>query len=165
MENKVIRLVQENDAEDICTIYNHYVVNTHFTFEENILPKHLMWERIRKVSKQFPWYICEVGDEVVGYAYANHWKTRSAYRYTAESTIYLKHDHQGKGIGYELYQNLIDNLIKTGFHSILASIALPNDISIQFHQKFGYRQVGIIKEVGYKFGRQIDVVIMQLILS
>jgi phosphinothricin acetyltransferase len=164
MENKVIRLVQEDDAEAICTIYNHYVAYTHFTFEENILPRHLIWERIRQVSKQFPWFVCDIDGEVVGYAYANHWKTRSAYRFTAESTIYLRHDYQGKGFGSELYQNLIGQLAKTGFHTVLASIALPNDISIQFHHKFGYREVGTIKEVGYKFDRQIDVAILQLVI-
>jgi phosphinothricin acetyltransferase len=101
----------------------------------------------------------------VGYAYATSWKARSAYRFTAESTVYLKHDFVGKGVGTQLYQNLIEQLRKSGFHCILATISLPNDASIGFHRKFGFTETGIIREVGLKFNRRIDVGIYQLILS
>lgn len=157
-------MVHEYDAGAICDIYNEYVTKTHFTFEVDILTKSLIRDRIQQVSQQFPWYVCEIGDEVVGYAYANHWKSRSAYRFSAESTIYLKQDFTGSGVGSELYENLIGQLKISGFHTILASIALPNNISIRFHEKFGYKQVGVIKEVGFKFERRIDVAIFQLML-
>ena len=113
----------------------------------------------------FPWFVCEIGSEIIGYAYANYWKSRSAYRFSAESTIYLKQDFAGFGIGSALYHNLIDHLKKSGFHNVLASVALPNEASIRFHEKFGYQEVGIIKEVGFKFEKRIDVAIFQLILE
>jgi phosphinothricin acetyltransferase len=165
MEHQIIRSVHENDAGAICSIYNYYISSTYFTFEEDVLSRHIIKERIWQVTKHFPWLVCEIGGEIVGYAYATSWKARSAYRFTAESTIYLKHDFVGKGVGTQLYQNLIEQLRKSGFHCILASIALPNEISINFHRKFGYQEVGIIREVGFKFNRRIDVGIYQLILS
>jgi len=165
MEEQVIRAVQANDAGAICSIYNHYISNTYFTFEEDILSRHIIKERIWQVAKQFPWLVCEIGGGIAGYAYANSWKNRSAYRFTAESTIYLDQDFIGKAIGKQLYQNLIEQLRKSGFHCILASIALPNDTSINFHRKFGYNEVGVIREVGLKFNRRIDVAIYQLIIS
>jgi phosphinothricin acetyltransferase len=165
MEHQVIRSVHEKDAGAICSIYNYYISNTYFTFEEDILSRHIIKERIWQVTKHFPWLVCEIDGEIVGYAYATSWKARSAYRFTAESTVYLKHDFVGKGVGTQLYQNLIEQLRKSGFHCILATISLPNDASIGFHRKFGFTETGIIREVGLKFNRRIDVGIYQLILS
>ena len=165
MEHQVIRSVHEKDAGAICSIYNHYISNTYFTFEEDVLSKHIIKERIWQVTKHFPWIVCEIEGEIVGYAYATSWKARSAYRCTAESTVYLKQDFVGKGVGTQLYQNLIEQLRKSGFHCVLATISLPNDASIGFHRKFGFKETGIIREVGLKFNRRIDVGIYQLILS
>jgi phosphinothricin acetyltransferase len=165
LEHQIIRSVHEKDAGAICSIYNYYISNTYFTFEEDILSKHIIKERIWQVTKHFPWLVCEIDGEIVGYAYATSWKARSAYRFTAESTVYLKHDFVGKGVGTQLYQNLIVQLKKSGFHCVLATISLPNDASIGFHRKFGFRESGIIREVGLKFNRRIDVGIYQLILS
>jgi phosphinothricin acetyltransferase len=165
MEHQIIRPVHENDAGVICSIYNYYISGTHFTFEEDLLGKHIIKERIWQVSKHFPWLVCEINGEIVGYAYATTWKTRSAYRFTAESTVYLKHDFVEKGVGSLLYQNLIEQLRKSGFHCVLATISLPNDASIGFHRKFGFKETGIIREVGLKFNRRIDVGIYQLIVS
>lgn len=165
MEPQIIRSVHEKDAGAICSIYNYYISNTYFTFEEDVLSKHIIKERIWQVTKHFPWFVCEIEGEIVGYAYATSWKARSAYRFTAESTVYLKHDFVGKGVGTQLYKNLIEQLKKSGFYCVLATISLPNDASIGFHRKFGFKETGIIREVGLKFNRRIDVGIYQLILS
>ncbi len=93
----------------------------------------------------------------MGYAYSTKWKTRSAYRYTVESSVYVAQKYKQKGIGKALYLKLIKSLKSNGFKRILAGISLPNDESIIFHEKLGFEKVGQLEAVGYKFNRWIDV--------
>jgi len=93
----------------------------------------------------------------MGYAYSTKWKTRSAYRFTVESSVYVAQKYQHKGIGKALYINLIKSLKDDGFRRILAGISLPNNNSVIFHEKLGFKKVGQLEAVGYKFNRWIDV--------
>src|SRR5215210_6331687 len=104
------RPVKITDAEQICTIYNHYIINTTATFEEEEISEEQMRIRIKQLTCRFPWLVYEVKNEVIGYAYATDWKSRSAYRYSAETTVYLNFDYLGKGIGSILYQELIKEM-------------------------------------------------------
>jgi phosphinothricin acetyltransferase len=93
----------------------------------------------------------------VGYAYATYWKPRTAYRYTLETSVYIASDHQKKGIGKKIYSHLIEELKTIGFKTLLAGISLPNKGSVLFHENLGFRKVGQLERVGFKFNKWIDV--------
>jgi phosphinothricin acetyltransferase len=106
-----------------------------------------------------------VEDQVVqGFAYASKWKGRCAYRYSVESTAYLADCSTGRGIGTRLYEALFTELRKSKMHVVMAGIALPNDASIALHEKLGFEKVAHFREVGWKFGKWIDVGYWQLLL-
>lgn len=156
-EYGMIREAAAGDAGQICGIYNHYVENTVITFEEKPVPAAEMEKRIRDISAVFPWLVYEENGSIIGYAYAVKWKTRAAYRFSAESTVYLKNCSLGKGVGSELYRRLIEELKEREVHAVMAGIALPNEKSRKLHEKFGFVKVAHFSEVGYKFGKWIDV--------
>lgn len=161
----MIRPASVADAPVICSIYNHYLLNTWFTFEEEAVGEGEMSGRIQEVTATFPWVVLQDRDEVVGYACANRWKSRCAYRYSAESTVYLRPDCIGRGFGRQLYESLIAKLRDAGMHSVIGGIALPNDGSQHLHEKIGFRKVAHFEQVGWKFNRWIDVGYWELILS
>ena len=160
----MIRNVHPDDAEAICGIYNHYVLNTTITFEEEPVSVETMRQRVRDVTHSFPWILADENGIVAGYAYACPWKTRSAYRHTVESGIYLHKDSMGKGVGTLLYGELLRLLREGGFHAVIGGIALPNPASIALHEKLGFVNIGRFKEVGFKFGKWIDVGYWELML-
>jgi phosphinothricin acetyltransferase len=116
-----------------------------------------MWARVREVLKDYPWLVFEKNNKVIGYAYASKWKARSAYRFSAESTIYLHHNYIGIGVGTMLYQALIEDVKKRDVHRLIAGIALPNEPSIALHERQGFTKCAQFNEVGFKQNRWIDV--------
>jgi len=161
----MIRDVQKEDAERICEIYNHYVENSIITFEEQVVSVSEMQNRIQETSAKFPWLVYEEYGSILGYAYVSSWKSRCAYRYSVESTVYLSKTSVGKGIGSQLYETLIARLRTLSFHSIIAAIAIPNPASAALHEKMGFEKVAHFKEVGWKFGQWIDVGCWELLLK
>ena len=157
-----VRAATPRDAAAICAIYNHYVVNSWFTFEEEPVSVGEMATRIRDLTASMPWFVAGRGGEIVGYAYGNKWKDRAAYRLSAEVTIYLDREFTGRGIGLVLYTRLIDELLARGFHTIIGGIALPNPASQRLHENAGFKKVAHFEGVGLKFGRWIDVGYWQL---
>jgi len=154
----MIRPATRNDAESIARIYNHYILNTIITFEEEAVSVDDMADRIDEIqSAPLPWLVIEQDGIIAGYAYASKWKGRCAYRYSAESTIYLADGYIGQGLGYRLYEALLLQLQAGGYHAVIGSISMPNPSSIALHEKFGMSQVAHFREVGWKFGRWIDV--------
>lgn len=159
----MIRDVKTEDAQQICNIYNYYIKETDITFEEDELYALDMEERILKVAKQkMPWIVYEIDGKVVGYAYASPWRVRAAYRFCAETSIYIDNEISHKGIGTELYKELIERLKSIGIHSILGCLAMPNPKSQGLHEKLGFDKVAHFPEVGFKFERWIDVGYWQL---
>ena len=159
----MIRKSDVSDSVAIANIYNHYIKNTIITFEEKELTPDEISRRIENVfSESLPWIVAENGGKMIGYAYATKWKTRSAYRFSVESTVYLEPSSVGNGIGSRLYNELLSLLKDSGIHVVLGGIALPNPSSIALHEKFGFKQVARFKEVGIKFGKWIDVGYWQL---
>lgn len=157
-----IRPAVISDAGAIAEIYNYYVLNTVVTFEEEPVSVKEMAHRISMVSGVLPWLLCEKDDQILGYACASPWKSRSAYRFSAESTIYLHHLYTGAGIGTRLYSELIYILKnKYPMHTVSGGIALPNPGSIALHEKLGFKKVAHFNEVGWKFGTWIDVAYWQ----
>jgi phosphinothricin acetyltransferase len=162
----MIRAVKSEDGEAICSIYNHYIEKTVITFEERPLEISEMDERIRKISGKYPYLVWEEADGAInGYAYANAWRERSAYRYSAELSIYLRDGFQGRGMGRKLMKSLIEEVRKTDIHSLVAGIALPNERSVALHEKFGFKKTAHLEEVGFKFGNWLDVGYWQLRLN
>jgi len=153
----MIRFIRSEDAEGICNIYNYYVINTTITFEEKEVSEEEMRRRIDTTAKAYPWYVFEENYQILGYAYATKWKERSAYRFSTESTIYVRNGHTGKGIGAKLYEALLSSLEKQGIHVVLGGIAQPNEASVRLHERLGFSKVGQLSEVGYKLGKWIDV--------
>lgn len=153
----MIRNVQIDDANEICNIYNYYVENSVITFEEEIITTKQMVERIERITLKYPYIVYELDGQVVGYAYASTWRSRSAYRYCVESTVYVHRDYIGRKIGSKLYKELIKCLEKLEVHNIMGVIALPNIESVKLHEKLGFYKVGHFKEVGRKLDKWIDV--------
>jgi phosphinothricin acetyltransferase len=162
----MIRPARSEDARSIAVIYNHYVVNTTATFEEEPVPVAEIGRRLEAVcAAGHPWLVEESMGRIVGYAYASAWNPRSAYRYAAEVTVYVAPDHNGLGTGTRLYQALLDRLREKGCRVVIAVITLPNPASVALHEKFGMTQAGEFQRVGYKFGRWLNVGYWQLELS
>jgi L-amino acid N-acyltransferase YncA len=158
----MIREARPEDAEAMCRIYNHYVINTIITFEEEPISLKEMKDRIVKVTRTLPWLVWEENGTVNGYAYASNWKTRSAYRFSVESTIYLHPDVIGRGLGRKLYASLLSELRSRFLHCVIGVIALPNESSVALHERLGFQKVAHFKEVGWKFNHWIDVGCWQL---
>lgn len=159
---RTIRAATPADASGIAAIYNHYITHTVVTFEDEPVSPAEIAERMEDVrSAALPWLVAEESGRVVGYAYATKWRTRSAYRFSAEVTVYLGHEDTGRGIGSNLYAQLFPMLQAKGMHAAMGGIALPNEASVALHEKFGMRKVAHFPEVGFKFGRWVDVAYWQ----
>jgi phosphinothricin acetyltransferase len=160
----MIRPVTTADAPALAAIYNHYVLNTIVTFEEEPITLAESKWRIEEVTATNPWLAAVEDGRILGYAYANKWKSRCAYRYAVESTVYLDKDATGRGLGTQLYTALLAELKKRGLHGVIGGIALPNAASVALHEKLGFKKIGQFKEVGWKFEKWIDVGYWELIL-
>jgi len=152
-----IRSCEAKDLQALCEIYNHYIEHTVITFEEIAVDIAEMAKRVQQTTRAFPWLVCELDSEIVGFAYADKWKGRSAYKYSLETTVYVRHSCLGAGVGKALYTSLLGLLTQANCHVILACIALPNAASVGLHEYFGFKKVAHFAEVGHKFRRWVDV--------
>ena len=141
------------------------MINSTATFEEEDVTEDEMRIRIKQITRRFPWLVYEVANELKGYAYATDWKSRSAYRYSAETTVYIKSDFTGKGIGFLLYQQLISAMKGLSYHSLVGGIALPNNSSIALHEKLNFKKVAHFQQIGFKLDQWVDVGYWQLLLE
>jgi len=153
----MIRKVELKDAEEIVKIYNHYILNTVVTFEEEALTKADMEERIKEKTKSNPWIVFEEEGHILGYAYLGTFRERSAFRHTKESSIYLDKGVVGKGIGGKLYKELIKLAKDYKVNVIIGVITLPNPASIVLHNKLEFERIGSFNEVGFKQDKWLDV--------
>lgn len=160
----MIRTVRSDDAKAICAIYNHYVRETVITFEEIPVSMKEMGARIDAVRAKFPWFVLEEGAGVEGYAHLNTWRERSAYRFTAELSIYLKPGTEGRGRGSALMTALLEAAKKAGLHALVSAVTLPNERSAALHEKFGFTRTAVFTEIGFKQGRWLDVGYWELVL-
>ena len=160
----MIRRVKPDDAHDIALIYNYYVENSTITFETDPVSNKEMADRIANISEKYPYFVFEESGKIVGYCYVSSWKKKAAYSKTVESTIYIVKNFQGKGIGRMLMNKLIYELKEKSFHAIIACITTPNPISVKLHEDLGFRKVSEFHEVGYKFGKWLNVGDWELLL-
>lgn len=153
----MIRPATINDAQQLADLYNYYIRHTLITFEEEELTTDQFAERIQKISANYPFIVFEENGEILGFAYGNKWRERSAYRFALESSVYVKQGHFGKKIGARLYEQLFQDLKKQGCKQVIGVITLPNDTSVKMHEKFGFEKAAHFKQVGLKFGQWSDV--------
>lgn len=154
-----IRPANLNDSDSIADIYNYYIEHTHVTFEETTVTAESIKERVTETLEQELPYLVAIDDQgqLVGYAYASKWKGRCAYRYSVEVTVYLNKNATGKGWGKRLYKALFIELKARSYHVAMGGISLPNPASIALHEALGMQKVAHFTEVGYKFGKWVDV--------
>jgi len=152
-----IRSATTADAEAIQRIYAPFVLETVISFEEVPPTVEEMAGRITSTQKAHPWLVAVDGGKVCGYAYAGAHRERAAYRFSADTTVYIAPEAQRRGIGHMLYAELLPELKRRGVHMAFAGIALPNPGSVALHQSMGFAPVGVYREVGFKFGRWHDV--------
>jgi L-amino acid N-acyltransferase YncA len=147
----------------IAHIYAHHVNHGTATFETEAPDSSEIERRWREVTaKSLPWLVADDGGEVVGYAYAGSYRPRLAYRHTVEDSIYVRADRLGTGMGRLLMPALIEATRACGMHQIIAVIGdSGNQPSINLHRRFGFQDAGLLKDVGFKFGRWLDTVFMQ----
>lgn len=145
------------DAQAICDIYNHYIADTVVTFETELVTEPAMRQRIEDIVARFPYIVYEQDRKILGYAYAGSWRSRAAFDRTVETSVYLHPDATGRGLGHELYIELLKQLRSADIHVAVAGITLPNTKSVALHEKFGFRKVAHFTEVGNKFGKWLDV--------
>lgn len=161
----MIRSASAADAHAISTVYNHFILQSTATFEEAAITPQEMAQRMEASAGRLPFLVAEIDGAVAGYACAAPWKTRSAYRHTVETSVYVAAGFAGMGLGSRLYQALLQDLRARGVHAVLAGIAMPNNASVGLHEAFGFTQVGQMREVGRKFDQWLDVGYWQLLLN
>ena len=168
MDNYIIRQATPDDAESLLEIYSHYVLNTAVSFEYAVPSIDEFRERIRKTLEKYPYIVLQVQDEVIGYAYAGPFKTREAYKYSVENTIYLKKNCTKKGYGRILITALEQRLSEMGFTNANACIAYAssedehlNNNSMEFQEHMGYKLVGTFHKCAYKFDKWYDMIWME----
>ena len=161
-----IRLADPSrDARQVAAIYYPYVINTHITFEYVPPDGSVIASRMKSQQEKFPWLVCEHERELMGFAYGSPFRSQQAYDWSVETTIYVRESAHNLGIGSALYETLIKCLRLQGYMSAVGVIALPNEPSVSLHNKFGYKEIGILPDAGYKSGSWYDVAICRLELK
>jgi L-amino acid N-acyltransferase YncA len=158
-----VRTATEDDIPAVHAIYSHHVSNGLASFEEEPPSREELVRRYRDVTGQrLPYIVAEFGAEVAGYGYCALYRTRSAYRYALEDSIYVRNDMHGRGIGAALLAELIQRCEGLGYRQLIAVIGdSSHAASIGLHASQGFLRVGTLRSVGFKFGRWVDSVIMQ----
>ena len=156
-ESCEIRLATEADAEDMLAIYAPVVRDTAISFELEPPSAEEFRSRIRSTLTRAPWLVCEIDGDTAGYAYAGPLKTRAAYQWSVEVTVYVHEDYRRHGVGSAVYTSLFECLRLQGYVNAYGGIALPNPGSVGLHESMGFFHVGTYRNVGYKLGAWHDV--------
>lgn len=162
----IIRAARPDDAADLLEIYKWYVERTALSYEYFPPSEEEFRGRINNIMKCYPYLVAERDGQLLGYAYAGRFREREAYAWNAETSVYLRTDARGMGLGRKLYSLLGDILRAQGAVKLIANITEPVDEcsdfgSMQFHSSMGYRIAGRLENCGYKFGRWYSTVIME----
>ncbi len=160
-----IRDADFTDLPQILDIYNEVIEHTTavFSYEKHTLAMREEWFQSRQHAK-FPIFVAEDKNEILGFSSYGPFRIWPAYKYTVENSIYVGAAHRGKGLSKLLLQPLIDQAIRQQYHVIIAGIEASNLISIRVHESFGFAEVANFKEVGFKFGKWLDLKFLELIL-
>jgi len=158
----IIRSASIDDAVGLADIYDHHVLTSHATFEIEPVGPGEMGRRVQEtIALGYP-FLVSVDDRIAGYAYGRPFRPRPGYRHAVEVSVYVHPDRYNQGIATNLYEQFFPQLFKMGAHTLIATIALPNNASVRLHERFGFTKAGHFREVGRKFDRWIDVGYWQL---
>ncbi|MDA8196477.1 MAG: GNAT family N-acetyltransferase [Actinomycetota bacterium] len=161
-----LRSVNLRDAEALMSIYNREVVGSRVTLD--LVPRSISQQKawIEEHQGVYPALLAyeSSSDEVVGFASVSPYRIRPGYSTTVENSIYIAPDHQGKGLGKFLLSAILDEAAKHGFHACIARVASDHTASIALHKSLGYFEVGIEREIGRKFGKWIDMLLLEKLL-
>lgn len=152
-----IRLATLDDAEVIRDIYATFIESSFATFDTVQPTTESFRAKLEKVQRFYPWYVAEIGEQVVGYAYANEHHERPAYRWSVTASVYISEDHQRQGLGRRFYERLLPTLKRQGFRMVHAGITMPNEGSVKLHEAMGFHRVAMFPKAGYKFDSWRDV--------
>jgi L-amino acid N-acyltransferase YncA len=160
-----IRAAREADLPEILEIYNHVILNTTAVYQYVLqtLEMRKAWYD-GKVKDGFPLFVAEDAGRVVGLSTYGPFRPWAAYKYTVENSVYVAADQRGKGIARLLMPPLIGAARTQGYHAIIASIDASNEASLRLHRSFGFEEVAHFRQVGYKFGRWLDLKFLELLL-
>lgn len=165
MENIKIRDATPADLDAINAIYNHYVFNSTCTYQDAPATAAERRAWFDAHGPRHPVTVAVSGSEIIGWASLSKFHQRAAYSNTVENSVYLRHDVLGRGIGGMLLADIIERAAKIGHHTIIAGISSDQIASVKLHRKQGFVEVALLREVGYKFDRWLDVVYMQRMLK
>jgi L-amino acid N-acyltransferase len=162
----LIRAAHPGDVSGILEIYNDAILNTTavYTYEPLTLEMLDQWFK-EKQDKGLPVFVAEIEGRIAGFASYGPFRPWPAYKYSVEHSIYVHKDFRRQGVAKKLLRVLIDKAEASGMRTIVAGIDSENVVSIGLHKEFGFREAGTLSQVGYKFGRWLDLQFMQLILS
>jgi phosphinothricin acetyltransferase len=160
-----LRPATESDLVAINDIYNHYVLHSTCTYQEELDPLDGRRRWFSHHGDKHPVIVAEAGGQVVGWGSLSAYHARSAYRRTVENSVYIHHLHHRRGIGSLLLQELIVRARSLGHHAIIAGIDGEQTASVALHARFHFEKVGHFKQVGFKYNRWLDVIYMELILD
>lgn len=165
MKPVIIRRAAAGDVPAITEIYNEAIVTTTATFdtEPKTTAERMSW--FESHGERHPILVAVVDGNVVGWASISKWSDRQAYADTGETSFYVKSEYRGRGVGRQLKAAVVEEARKLGFHSLIARVAHGSRESIHLNESFGFAHVGVLKEVGRKFGRLLDVHVMQKMLG
>ena len=161
-----VRLAGEADLPQLLEIYNHVILNTTaiYQYYPQTLETRKDWYAT-KIKDGYPVFVAESEGKVVGFSTYGPFRAWAAYKYTIENSVYVLESQRGKGIAKLLVQPLIDSARQRGYHAIIAGIDASNAASIRLHASFGFEEVAHFRQVGYKFGRWLDLKFLELLLD
>jgi L-amino acid N-acyltransferase len=161
-----IRQIKEADLPQTLVIYNDIILHTTavYSYSPQTMKMREDWYAA-KLKDGYPVFVAESEGKVVGFSSFGAFRAWDAYKYTIENSIYVLADQRGKGIGKRLLEPLIAAAREKDFHAIIASIDASNSVSLQLHRSFGFEEVAHFKQVGFKFGRWLDLKFLELLLD
>ena len=165
-ENILLRQAAADDLEAINDIYNHYVLHSTCTYQEEpeTIEARQQWFDDHR-PEQHPAIVAVLNGKIVGWGSVSAYHSRCAYRHTAEISIYVQHEHHRRGIGSAILDDLMARARNIGYHAVIAAIDGDQKASITMHIRFGFIEVGHFQQVGFKFGRWLDVIYLEWILQ
>jgi phosphinothricin acetyltransferase len=150
-------MAEPDDAEPMLAIYAPIVRDTAISFELEPPSPDEMRRRLAEIRAFAPWLVCEDDGVLIGYAYAGRFRTRPAYQWTVETTVYVHAEHRRRRVAHALYTSLFECARLCGFQTAVAGVALPNAASVTLHERLRFQRVGVFRGVGFKLGRWHDV--------